>query len=224
MHGSYRAGCAALTQRYGAEVARFTLTAIDGLTLPPPVARPRFNIAHGDDVAVIDRDGTPRTMRWGLLAPWRGHGGTRGPMTFEVARDAIDDAPLTRTAYRKRRCLVLADGFYAWWHGRRAKRQPYWIHPVPGRTTYLAGISATHRDDDRASVALVIVPAAPPVAPIASTMPLVVDARWLDAPDEAALALDGWRADAVSSWVDNIAHDDARCIAPLGNPAQGRLF
>lgn len=204
-------------------MARFTLTAIDGLTLPPPVARPRYNIAHGDDVAVIDGDRQPRAMRWGLLAPWRGHGGKRGPMTYEVARDTIDDTPLTRNAYRKRRCLVLADGFYAW-RARRVKRQAYWLHPLPPRAVYLAGLWATHRDDDRPSVALVIVPAAPLVLPIAPTMPFVVDASWLDAPETAAVALDDWRADAVSTWVDSIAHDDARCIAPLGNPAQGELF
>jgi hypothetical protein len=34
----------------------------------------------------------------------------------------------------------------------------------------------------------------------------------------------GWRAEPVSTWVNSVDHDDARCIEPLGNPAQGELF
>jgi putative SOS response-associated peptidase YedK len=110
---------------------------------------------------------------------------------------------------------VPADGFYAW---RRvgAKRIPYWIHP--SARTHFAALVATHADDGTESFAMVVVPAVPLVAPIASTMPLVVDANG------EPIALDGWRADAVSNWVNDLAHDDAQCIAPLGNPAQGELF
>lgn len=171
---------------------------------------PRYNIARGQSAPVIV-DGVEHMMRWGLLAPWRGHGGKRGPMTYEVAHDALTATPQLRNAHR---VLVPADGFFAW---RRTgkKRIPYWIHP-PART-YFAGLSATG-GDHIASFAIVSVPAVPFVAPISPTMPMVVDEAW------QPLALAGWRADAVSTWVNDVAHDDERCITPLGNPSQGELF
>ena len=106
-----------------------------------------------------------------------------------------------------------ADGFYAW-RKVGSKRIPYWIHP-PARV-YFAALSATG-DDHVASFAIVTLPAAAGIASITETMPMIVDDAWqpLDA---------SWRADAVSTWVNDLAHDDARCITPLGNPAQGELF
>ena len=170
---------------------------------------PRYNIAPGQR-AVVVVDGAERELRWGLLAPWRGHGGKRGPMIHEAPLDAIASTPVLRDAAP---CHVLADGFYAW---RRIgkKRVPYWIHPEPARRTTFAAVWTTHRDDGIASFAIVTVPAGPLVAPIATRMPQLADGE----------TYAGWRADAVSTWVNDLAHDDARCIEPLGNPAQGELF
>jgi putative SOS response-associated peptidase YedK len=180
---------------------------------------PRYNIARGHDAPVGD-DLT--LMRWGLLAPWRGHGGKRGPMIYTASLAELHDTPVLRNAMKKQRCLVLADGFYAW-RRIRGVRQPYWIHPVPARPLAFAGLAATHADDGRASFAIVTVPAAALVAPIAETMPALAGAAWL-AEGTLEDGLAGWRADAVSAWVNDVAHDDPRCIEPLGNPAQGELF
>lgn len=182
---------------------------------------PRYNIARGQDAPVRSRDALA-VMRWGLLAPWRGHGGKRGPMIHEAPRDAIERTPVLRAAWKQQRCLVLADGFYAWRKLGR-KRQPYWIHPVPARPVAFAGLAATHADDGRASFAIVTVPADALVAPLAERMPALADDAWL-AGGTLADALSGWRADAVSMWVNDLEHDDPRCIEPLGNPAQGELF
>jgi putative SOS response-associated peptidase YedK len=166
---------------------------------------PRYNIARGQTAPAIV-GGAVRTLRWGLLAPWRGHGGKRGPMIYEAPEDAIATTPLLRNA---KRCLIPADGFYAW-RKIGSKRVPYYIH---GATrVHFAGLATTHADDGIESFAIIVVPASPLVAAIAPTMP------------RATEPLDGWRADAVSSWVNDLAHDDAQCIAPLGNPAQGELF
>lgn len=169
---------------------------------------PRYNIAPGQ-MATVGVAGEERSMRWGLLAPWRGHGGKRGPMIVVAPHDAIEATPVLRNATP---CQVPADGFYAW---RRfgKKRVPYWIHPEPARRVAFAALCTTHRDDGIPSFAIVTVPAAPLVAPIAPTMPQLVEG-----------GLDGWRADAVSNRVNDLAHDDAGCIAPLENPAQGKLF
>ncbi len=222
---------------------RYTLSSIAGLELPAALARPRFNIARGQEAAVlVPRDGAGAgaareiaAMRWGLLSPWRGHGGKRPPMIHTAPADAIDGTPLLRNAFRAGRCLVLADGFFAW---RRAgkKPQPYWIHPAapgpaaPGPTAF-AGLWTVHRDDDRPSFAIVTAPAGPALAAVAAEAPVLAGDAWLGSPEEAraalaagAAALENWRIDAVSTWVNDEAHDDPRCIAPLGNPAQGELF
>ena len=172
----------------------------------------RFNIAR-DQVAPIEAKDGARTARWGQLAPWRGHGGKRGPNVYVV------EAPAVKA--KAKRCLVLADGFYAW-RKIGTKRQPYWIHP--GHPISFAGLVATHMDDGVEGFAIVTVPAAGLVAPIGERMPAVVTARWLDGGEPIAVPLDGWRADAVSAHVNDAAHDDAECVRPLGNPRQGELF
>jgi putative SOS response-associated peptidase YedK len=207
---------------------RYSSSTIDGL--PPELARPRWNIARGADALVQTADGL-RVMRWGMLAPRRGHAGRRGP-PIEVATAAVFGAiPMVRVAFERRRCLVLADGWFAW-RGTAAKKRAhaYWIHPEPVRRVAFAGVWSLHRDDGIASFAIVLVPAAPPADAIADSMPLVADERWLGklhvarALLDAPPPLDGWRADAVSDHVDDPAHDDPRCIELLRNRAQGELF
>jgi putative SOS response-associated peptidase YedK len=177
---------------------RYTLTTVDGLELAP-----RYNIARGQTAPVLI-DGAVQQLRWGQLAPWRGHGGKRGPMIYAIARDQLKP--------RMQRCEILADGFYAW-RALGKKKVPYWIRPEPLRRVSFEGVCAT-RDDHIASFAIVTVNATPLVSPIAPSIPAVID-------DEA---LAGWRADAVSTWVNDDAHDDAHCIDILGNPNQGELF
>lgn len=226
---------------------RFTLSSLDGLDLSglgaPALARPRFNIARNQDALVAVQRGGARTitgMRWGMLSPWRGHGGKRPPMVYEAgARDLTASMPagldarsstpptFLRNAVRTQRCLVIADGWFAW----RRTRSPYWIHPpAPGPIT-LAGIWTVHSDDDRPSFAILVTPAGPTLSPLAAATPVPIGDAWLGPVGpalDALAAVDGacdrWRADAVSPWVNDEAHDDPRCIAPLGNPAQGELF
>jgi putative SOS response-associated peptidase YedK len=231
-------------------VERYTLSSLDDVAAVfgavPDGTTPRFNIAPLQ-IAPIRSAGAIAGARWGLLPPWRGHGGKRGPHVLHAPQGAIEPTPLLRNAFRSQRCLVLADGFFVW---RRTgkKPQPFWVHPVPdparpharSRAIAFAGLAATHRDDDQLSFAIVVGPASPLVAALTgpgtggdATMPIVIPAdgytAWLTGSRESARELlavppAGWRADAVSTWVNAAEHDDARCIEPLGNPAQGELF
>lgn len=230
---------------------RFTLSSLDGLDLSgldpadAALARPRFNIAHNQDALVAVQRAGARTlagMRWGALSPWRGHGGKRPPMVYDAAAldltasmpaglDARSGTPaFLRNAVRTQRCLVIADGWFAWRRTRSAA-QPYWIHPpAPGPITF-AGVWTVHGDDDRPSFAILVTPAGPTLSPLTAAAPVPIGDAWLGPVGpalDALAALDGacdrWRADAVSPWVNDDTHDDPRCIAPLGNPAQGELF
>ena len=181
---------------------RYTLTSHGSLP-------PRYNIAHGQIAHVITAvGGEPMPMRWGLLRPWRGHGGKRGPMIYTSLLADVDAMPILRNARKKQRCAVLADGYFLW-----RDKQPLWIHPDPPRVIAFAGLWHTNRDDDQPSFAI-----------LEDTAPLVIDPdAWL-ARGELVADRSPLRTDAVSTWVNNVAHDDPKCIAKLGNPAQGTLF
>lgn len=221
-----------------ASVERFSLTSLDavaalGLQLPEGAA-PRFNIARMQRALIWTAEGL-HLARWGMLPPWRGHGGKRDPHVTHAPRAAIEGVPLIRNAFQRQRCLVLADGVFAW---RRAgkKPQPYWVHAP--HIVGFAGVAATHRDDEQPSFALLTGPSAGlgralvDIVGASDGWPVAISTRdaaaWFGA-RETALALlasgaSTWRADAVSTWVNDVAHDDVRCVAPLGNPAQGELF
>jgi putative SOS response-associated peptidase YedK len=232
-------------------VERYSLSSLDGVVeafgvAPGEGITPRFNIAPLQRAPIQTADGLG-LARWGLLPPWRGHGGKRGPHVLCAPVDQLEATPLVRNAFKGRRCLVLADGFFVW---RRAgkKPQPMWLHPVPGpdrpdarsRVVGLAGIAATNRDDHEPSFALIVGPAGPLIAAVLApavaagpVAPFVVPpdrfAHWLEGPRDRARELLtspelGWRADAVSTWVNSVEHDDVKCVEPLGNPAQGQLF
>lgn len=210
------------------------------LDLPAPRAEEspavRYNIAPGQEAWVVRaapaRDGVPgrelAKLRWGLLPRWQGHGGKRPAMVHAAPLDAVAATPLLRDAFKKHRCLVLADGCFAW----NALKQPVWFHPEPVRVIALAGVWATNKDDDVASFALLT--GEPLVTRVSEPMPIVLDDscydEWLaGTPDAvmslcAARALDGWRADPVTTWMASADHDDPKCIEPIGNPRQGELF
>jgi hypothetical protein len=155
----------------------------------------RFNLVRGGTATVSIGVGS-RELRWGLLAPWRGHGGKRPPPIYVAVRDTIAATPVLRRASA---CSIHADGFYA-----RHKRRAFWIHGA----NRFAGLVATHADDGVESFAIVVEPAPPVIAAIAAMVPVADGAIWR----------------AIEVAADFASHDDARCIAPLGNPNQGELF
>jgi putative SOS response-associated peptidase YedK len=140
-------------------VERYTLTSLDdvaaafGAAVPDGCA-PRFNIAPLQ-TAPIRLASALVAARWGLLPPWRGHGGKRAPHVLHAPIDAIEPTPLLRNAFKSQRCLVIADGFFVW---RRTgkKPQPVWVHPVPdpvrpparSRPIAFAGLAASRSSSD----------------------------------------------------------------------------
>lgn len=215
----------------------YTLTCPDvvaesfGVAACPPPAR--YNIAPGQEAPVVVRRDAERTcesMRWGLLPRWRGHGGKRGPLIHAVPLEAVAGTPLLRDAFKRQRCLVLADGCFAW----RELKQPIWCHPESARAIAFAGVWAQSDDDGVASFAILLGP--PLVTRVRDPMPIVLgdDAydAWLDPAVKPESAIElcmvpplvGWRADAVSTRMSTASHDDPACIRPLGNPNQGELF
>ncbi|MBB5060591.1 putative SOS response-associated peptidase YedK [Granulicella aggregans] len=97
--------------------------------LPLEVA-PSFNIAPTTMQAVIvaDRDTgerTMRVMRWGLIPVWAKDPKAMGLSTINAKAEGLMDKPMWRTPFKKRRCLVPADGFYEWKKLDAKTKQPY---------------------------------------------------------------------------------------------------
>ena len=103
-----------------------------------PAYQPRYNIAPASQVLVIRQAGAMRgaaLVRWGLVPRWAKDPSIGASMNNARA-ETVAEKPSFREAYRKRRCLIPANGFYEWKleHGGK---QPYYIHPVERRAVRL---------------------------------------------------------------------------------------
>ena len=128
---------------------RFSLTApgqlwfeIFGLTDPPAWA-PRYNIAPTQPAPAVVRfveeaERQFRLWRWGLIPSWAKDPGI-GAQIINAKAETAATKPAFRAAFRRRRCLVLADGFYEW-HRVGSKKQPFYIRLREGNPFAFAGL------------------------------------------------------------------------------------
>ncbi|HSM60728.1 MAG TPA: SOS response-associated peptidase, partial [Longimicrobiales bacterium] len=146
----------------------------------------RYNIAPGQDAPVVAEDSRGRRiglLRWGFV-PARSDEAGSG---FVNARgESVGQTPSFRDAFRRRRCLVPADGFYEWRREGNA-RIPYWFHPPGGGVLAMAGIWehwSRPGHEDRWSFAVLPVEASPDVRAVHDRMPLLLPRAawdaWLD--------------------------------------------
>ncbi|MFP6677912.1 MAG: SOS response-associated peptidase [Pirellulaceae bacterium] len=101
----------------------------------------RFNIAPTQDVAVVrlfEGERVLTQMRWGLVPFWADDPSI-GSRMINARGETIAEKPSFRNAYKKRRCLVVADGFYEWTKGKNGK-QPYFFHLPDHRPFAFAGL------------------------------------------------------------------------------------
>lgn len=160
------------------------MAAAFGLRGPETELPESFNIAPGQQIAVVV--GTPAGRRlelfqWGFVPAW-----SRGPAKgiINARSETIADKPSFRDAFRKRRCLVIADGFFEWAGGKT--KRPYFLALAGGRPFGMAGIYETivENGSPRTTCAIVTVPANRLVGAIHDRMPAIVPASgeepWLD--------------------------------------------
>ncbi|HEY4060025.1 MAG TPA: SOS response-associated peptidase family protein [Kofleriaceae bacterium] len=168
----------------------------------------RFNVAPGQQASVITDE--VQQLRWGMLSPWRGHGGVRPPPIRIARLDQISSTPVLAKA---KRCIVAGDGWYA--RGKVGKNLHAWW--LQSNAQGFAGVWTTHADDSVPSFAVIVQPS----PGRSELLPCGADERWILDGTTSALT---WRDVEVSRYFENEAHDDPQCIAPLSNPNQGSLF
>jgi putative SOS response-associated peptidase YedK len=217
---------------------RFTVTAnVEALAerfqVAPPAEEmvPRFNVAPTQNVPVVLNEGEPRIalVRWGLIPSWAKDPAI-GNRMINARAETVAQKPAFRTALRRRRCLVLADGFYEWRKDPQGKT-PMYIHLAAREPFAFAGLWDTWRDPDGNPVtSCTLITTAPNelVAPVHNRMPVIlrpeVEGLWLDRSVEDPQALlpllvpypaELMSAYPVSRRVNSPDFDSPLCIQPV---------
>lgn len=197
----------------------------------PEDFRPRYNIAPTQDVlAVVVGPEGPRAgwLRWGLVPSWA-KDESIGNKLINARAETVAEKPSFRSAFARRRCLLVADGFYEWMKEGNAK-VPMYVRLRSGRPFAFAGLWERWRRPDGESVAtctIVTTTACDEIAHIHPRMPVILPpearAAWLDphAPPERLAALlrpyagGDLEAYAVSPLVNSPANDLPECREPV---------
>ena len=100
-----------------------------GFVMDSPAPEPRYNIAPTEQVLAVVNDGVRKgeMMRWGLVPSWAKDIKIGSRMINAVSETAATK-PSFRSAFRRRRCLVLADGFYEWRREGKQRVPMYFFH------------------------------------------------------------------------------------------------
>jgi len=153
---------------------------------------PDHNVAPSGLLPVVWVDGQADSgrvlgvSRWGLVPSWATDPAV-GLRLFNARAETVATKPSFRAAFRRRRCLVLIDGFYEWGPGvAGSPKQPWFVRRVDGSPLALAGLWESRFDDVRTlrTCTVVTVPANADLTPVHHRMPAVVAEndwdRWLD--------------------------------------------
>jgi putative SOS response-associated peptidase YedK len=209
---------------------------------PDPETVGRFNVAPTQEVLTgVARDGAlqARTMRWGLIPRWSdGPADKRaGGRLINARVETVWSKPAFGRLVRdpRRRCLVVADGFYEWRAAERPGAPRLAVHfALPERAAFafagLCDLWWPARDDDRAplrSCAIVVGPATAPVEAIHDRQPVILEtperrAAWLDPSVTEAdltellapLPAGRLHPHPVGSYVNDPDHEGERCLEP----------
>jgi putative SOS response-associated peptidase YedK len=114
-----------------------------------PELTPRYNIAPSQEAAVVRKGADGRRLdflRWGLIPFWAKDAAI-GYRTINARSETAATKPAFRAAFRRRRCLVVADGFYEWAKRGEAK-QPYHFRMAGGEPMAFAGLWESWNDPD----------------------------------------------------------------------------
>lgn len=219
---------------------RFTQTASPaviaqefGVTVSP-LFTPRYNIAPSQPVAAIRIE--PGTtirqlvqLRWGLIPSWA-NDPKIGHQCINAKAETVAEKPSFRAAFKARRCLVIATGFYEWQVQGKAK-QPVWVGLKSHRPFAFAGLWEQWQPPDGAVIESCTILTTDPnelLQPIHNRMPVILSPasydQWLDPTVQQAASLQALlrpypseelTAYPVSTLVNNPRHDAPDCLEPL---------
>lgn len=215
--------------RYSLTTPPEAMRQVFGFAERPDLA-PRYNLAPGQPAPAVRATGeaggrTLVMLRWGLVPGWA-EDPAAGARRINARAETVAEKPSFRAAFRRRRCLIPADGFYEW---RRAGggRRPWHVRRPDGGVLALAGLYERWQapgGEPLETCAIVTTEANAVVRPIHHRMPVIVApgafAIWLEGGTAAAGDLlrpapdDALEAYPVSRRVNDVRNDDPACLAP----------
>lgn len=223
--------CGRYTLRANADV----LSSEFHLTQVPPTT-PRYNVAPSQRVAVVtaEEPGRMQHFRWGLVPSWAKDLAI-GNRMINARSESLAEKPSFRSALKRRRCLVLADGFYEWFaEGKR--KTPIFVHREGHRPFAFAGLWESWRPPDEGEVihscTFATVPPNALMSRYHDRMPAILTAdtygAWLSdgelAPELRERLLVPYAAEdliahPVSTLVNAPANDVPACVLPASENA-----
>lgn len=212
---------------------RFTLTQPEQIpdcfgVQPEQIPPPRYNIAPSQPVGVIlQRADLPREYRlqqWGLIPAWAKDPAIAKRL-INARAETAHEKPAFRAAFRRRRCLIPADGFYEWKPEKQGK-QPYYFHLPQHQVFAFAGLWDSWQEIETFTILTTAANAA--IQPIHHRMPVIlapeVYEEWLDPTlvnsDRMAQLMHRNIADtmehyAVSTQINNPKVDYRDCLSTV---------
>ena len=210
-----------------------------------PQLAPRYNIAPTQPLLVVRHDrGRPRarSLRWGLSrrALAEGEALEAGGLLINARSETVASKPSFREAFKRRRCLIPASGFYEW-KRTGGRRRPFFIRLDSGGVFALAGIWEPPAESEPDSPGACVILTTEPnrlLLTLHDRMPVILppghygtwlqgaaspgDLRGLLAPFPGETLV----AQPVGTAVNDPRHEGPACLEPPGpeEHAQGRLF
>jgi putative SOS response-associated peptidase YedK len=149
--------------------------------------RPGSRISPGQQVAAVIQDDKNRLVnfRWGLIPSWA-KDPSMGNRMFNARAETLSEKPSFKNAFKKRRCLIIADGFYEWQKLGKLKK-PLYFSLKSGRPFGFAGLHETWVSPDHQPIHTCTIITTEPnelIKPIHDRMPVMVpkerEAFWID--------------------------------------------
>jgi putative SOS response-associated peptidase YedK len=148
---------------------------------------PGNNISPGQQIPAIVHDDKTRLVgfRWGLIPSWA-KDPSIGNKMFNARAETIAEKPSFRDAFKKRRCLIIADGFYEWQRQEKGKK-PFHISLKSGEPFGFAGLYETWMSPDNLPIktcTIITTESNELIKPIHDRMPVIVlkekEGTWID--------------------------------------------
>ena len=200
----------------------------------PLLFKPRYNIAPSQQVATIrlNPEAAKREcvlLRWGLIPSWA-KDSKIGNQCINAKAETVAEKPSFRSAFKKRRCWVIADGFYEW-QLQGKQKQPMWIGLKSKRPFAFAGLWEHWKPAEGAPIETCTIITTEPNAlmqTIHNRMPVILTPHdydlWLDPTMQQVETVKSLLrpftseelvAYPVSTLVNNPRHDATQCLEPV---------
>ena len=201
-----------------------------------PTLKPRYNIAPTQSVPTVLQTSAStnrqfKMLHWGLIPSWA-KDSKMGARLINARAETVAEKPAFRSAFKQRRCLVLADGFYEWQQQEDKKqKQPFYIRLSDERPFAFAGLWEHWEDatgEEIESCSLLTTEPNELMSSIHNRMPVILEPKdydlWLD-PDVKkpellqpllrSYASEEMTAYPVSKAVNKPSNDSTECIEPI---------